>query len=489
MLKYILKRLILIPLTLFAIISINFIILNAAPGDVIEDQSVDSFGDAGKSDKIRTYKGPDRYLQFREHYGLTLPIFFNTRPAISHAQVKSGIEKIVDSVTNKQSISKLKIYWGDRAKFILPALLFEANDNTKTSVYRHVAADLFIRGAIRQGIVGPGLSPEQYAYNERVSKSNASLVKLLSEEDIGIKVDCLKEWFRKEGGLDAFPYKRFSWKTFFLETRFSRYMSRVLRLDFGTLRNDPHKTVVSEVVKRLRSSLTLSVFPMILVFILCQVFGMIMALNRNRWIDHTLNFIFLFLFSVPVFVSVPWIIDNFVINKTIPFTSIPMPYSGLQSPPEIFNQLSSLGKILDTLAHSFLPFCAVSYGAFASQSRLSRSVFLEILGEDYICAARARGVSRYDILVKHVGKNAASSLITSLASSLGAILGGALVVETLFDIDGFGKFFYQAILNRDHNVVLFSVLVGSALSLLGYLIGDICYVLLDPRVQLGGKRV
>lgn len=76
MFKYILKRLILIPLTLFAIISINFIILNAAPGDVIEDQAVDSRGEAGKSDKIRTYKGPDRYLQFREHYGLTLPIFF-----------------------------------------------------------------------------------------------------------------------------------------------------------------------------------------------------------------------------------------------------------------------------------------------------------------------------------------------------------------------------------------------------------------------------
>lgn len=75
MLRYILKRLLLIPLTLFAIISVNFVILNAAPGDLLEEHSVDAQGEAGRSDKIRTYKGPDRYLQFREHYGLTLPIF------------------------------------------------------------------------------------------------------------------------------------------------------------------------------------------------------------------------------------------------------------------------------------------------------------------------------------------------------------------------------------------------------------------------------
>lgn len=75
MLRYILKRLCLIPLTLFAIISVNFVILNAAPGDLLEEHSVDAQGEAGRSDKIRTYKGPDRYLQFREHYGLTLPIF------------------------------------------------------------------------------------------------------------------------------------------------------------------------------------------------------------------------------------------------------------------------------------------------------------------------------------------------------------------------------------------------------------------------------
>ena len=261
------------------------------------------------------------------------------------------------------------------------------------------------------------------------------------------------------------------------------------KLDFGTLRNDCHKTVVSEVIKRLGSSLILSLLPMIVVFILCQVFGMIMAIHKNRWVDHLLNFLFLILFSIPVFVAVPWIIDNFVLNKTVPFTSISMPYSGLCSSPEAFREMTSMEKLVDIVLHSFLPFCAVSYGAFAAQSRLSRAVFLEVLGEDYIPALRARGISQYDILVRHVGKNSAATLITSLASSLSALLGGALVVETLFDIDGFGKFFYQAILNRDHNVVMFSVIMGSVISLIGYLIGDICYVLLDPRVQLEEREV
>ncbi|WP_201456631.1 ABC transporter permease [Chlamydia sp. 17-3921] len=494
MFKYILKRLILIPLTLFAIISINFVILNLAPGDIIEDQSVDARGEAGKSDKIRTYKGPDRYLQFREHYGLTLPIFFNSRPKLSHEKIKAGVEELVQSSQNKsskgKSFSKLKVLWGDRAKFIMPILLFEASNPSQEIVYRHVAADLFIRGGIRQGIVGANLSSKQREYNQEISESNALLVKQLSEEDIEAKILVLKQWFKDQGGIEAFSYNiKRTWQTFFFETRFSRYISRIIKLDFGTLRNDSHKTVISEVAKRLQCSLTLSILPMIVGFVLCQIFGMIMALKRNHWLDHSLNFIFLILFSIPVFVAVPWILETFVINRTIPFTSIPMPYSGLRSPSEIFNELSSFGRLLDIIAHGFLPFCAVSYGAFAAQSRLSRSIFLEILSQDYICAAKARGISQSNIIVKHVGKNAAAALVTSLASSLGTLLGGALVVETLFDIDGFGKFFYQAILNRDHNVVLFSVLLGSALSLVGYLLGDIFYVVLDPRVQFEGKKI
>ncbi|WP_213318713.1 ABC transporter permease [Chlamydiifrater volucris] len=504
MFRYILKRLLFFPITLFSIILVNFVILNLAPGDVLEDKAIDGSGEAGKSEKIRVCKGPDRYLQFREHYGLTLPILFNARPSISLKQVQAGIHSIIDAVEASKggpekkhkgdSLSKLRVFWGDRAKFIMPILLFEASNSSASLLYRNIAADLFIRGGLRQGITGPGLSPEQKARNKEIAESNTKLVSLLSKgqdtlEDLEFKVSDLKQWFTDQGGIEAFSYNsKQKWKVFFFETRFSGYLSRVLKLDFGTMRNDPNRTVLAEVFSRIQCSIVLSVMPLIVVFVLCQIFGMIMAINRNRWIDHVLNVVFLVLFSVPVFVAVPWIIDKFVINKNIPFTNIPMPYSGLKSSPDVFSGLTSLGKVLDVVTHCFLPFLAVSYWALAAQSRLSRSVFLEILNQDYIRSAYARGISNVEIYVKHVGRNAAASLVTSLASSLGSILGGALVVETLFNIDGFGKFFYQAILNRDHNVVLFSVLAGSTLSLLGYLIGDIAYAFLDPRVQFDKAR-
>ena len=88
------------------------------------------------------------------------------------------------------------------------------------------------------------------------------------------------------------------------------------------------------------------------------------------------------------------------------------------------------------------------------------------------------------ILFKHVGRNAGVTIVTSLAGSLGIVLGGSLIVETLFDINGFGKFFYEAVLNRDYNVIMFSALAGSFLSLIGYLAADLAYMWLDPRITL-----
>lgn len=477
---YLLRRLLLLPLTLFAIILVNFIILNLAPGEPSNQVSVNATGEAVRSTDSGGGANETQYLLFREHYGLTLPILFNTWPKLKIETIQTGIAALSTEKKkmNVQSYHALKTLWGDRARFIMPQLLKEALDPTQPFASRQVAANLFVRGGIQQGFVGPTLTPVERQQNQRIAESNLLLNELrIQDSDTPIlmdkKIAKLDLWLKQN---PSFAEEKSSLKTLFTETRLSRYLSRVLTLDFGTLRNDANKTVISEVGKRLKYSLTLAVIPMILTFCLCQLFGMIMAINQNRWLDYSLNIAFLILFAIPVFIAAPFLIEKFA----LPFA---LPFSGFHSGAEIYDSLTSSKRLFDTMLHLFLPLIAIMYGTLAVQARLSRTAFLEVLKQDYVRTARAKGLSWSAVLVKHVGRNGAITIVTSLAASLGVILGGSLIIETLFEINGFGKFFYEAIINRDYNVVLFSAFAGSLLTLVGYLCADILYTLLDPRIN------
>jgi peptide/nickel transport system permease protein len=223
---------------------------------------------------------------------------------------------------------------------------------------------------------------------------------------------------------------------------------------------------------------------MFITFALCQVFGFTMAYMQHRWPDYSLSVFFLTLYALPIFVVAPFLIEKVAINGYFPFTNTPIPVSGFTSPESIYGGLNSYQRLLDVLQHIALPLLAILYGSLASETRLSRTAVLEVLRQDYVRTARAKGVPPLTILYKHVGRNAAITIVTSLAGSLGVVLGGSLIVETLFEIDGFGKFFYDAIVNRDYNVIMFSSLAGSLLALTGYLMADISYTVLDPRLSL-----
>lgn len=499
MFAYIIRRLLLIPITLFSIILVNFIIINLAPGDPVSitERSQDG-GLTKKSDSAVAFGSDSRYLQFREHYGLTLPIIFNTWPWISLNTVEQQLWQIENrryGPDDKEEISvkdydQLRIRFGDQSRFIMPHLLRIIESPETDPKLRMLASKFFARGGMRQGFVSANLTEEQRAANKKIAADNLFLMNQIltpedSPENLREKIANMQTWYNENKVQYVFePSFGQKIKMFFIETRFSRYFSRVLTLDFGTLRNDNNKYVINEVTSRFKYSLTLSIIPMIVTFFLCQIFGFLMAYYQKGFIDISLNFFFLILFAIPVFVVGPFLIEKVALNNTFPFTNIPIPISGFTSPDSIYSQMTSKERLFDTLQHILLPLIAVFYGGFAAESRLSRTAVLEVLRQDYVRTAYAKGVPKSTVMVKHVGRNAAITIVTSIAGSLGIILGGSLIVETLFEINGFGKFFYDAIINRDYNVIMFSALAGSFLTLAGYLVADIAYTLLDPRVTL-----
>jgi peptide/nickel transport system permease protein len=495
---YALRRLMLLPFTLFCIILINFTIINLAPGDPISYAEISQGTATRREDRSFAFSSDERYLLFREFYGLTLPILFNTWPWLSEENVRETLWELVHRRSSPQDqkefttkeYDELRIKFGDQSRFIMPHLLSIMESPQTSPEMKRMAAHFFVRGGSRPGFIGPKLTPEQKTWNRRITEDHQLLRSLLwppaaGQEEVNQHIKQIREWFESNSQTYGFqPSFKEKISIFFFETRFIRYMSRILRLDFGTLRNDSTKTVISEVVKRFKYSLTLSILPMFITFGICQLFGLLMAYYHHRWPDYLFNLSFLVLYAIPIFVVAPLLIETVALHNYFPFTNTPIPISGFTSPDRIYNQQVSYQRLLDVFQHIALPLLAIMYGSLAAEARLSRTAVLEVMKHDYVRTAHAKGLPRSMVLFKHVGRNAGVTIITSLAGSLGIVLGGSLIVETLFEINGFGKFFYDAVLNRDYNVIMFSALAGSFLSLCGYLIADLAYMWLDPRITL-----
>ena len=141
------------------------------------------------------------------------------------------------------------------------------------------------------------------------------------------------------------------------------------------------------------------------------------------------------------------------------------------------------GFMFDRLWHLALPVICLSYGGFAFLSRLTRSAMLENLQADYARTARAKGVDESTVLWTHVFRNSLLPLITVSASLLPGLLGGSVIVESIFSIDGMGKLVVEAVKGRDRELVLSITMISGMLTLLGYLVADLMYAIADPRVS------
>jgi ABC-type dipeptide/oligopeptide/nickel transport system permease component len=264
-----------------------------------------------------------------------------------------------------------------------------------------------------------------------------------------------------------------------------------------TVRGDLGKSIqynkdVSElIIERLPVTLTLNVISAFLVYLIAIPGGMLAAARRGRWFDSAWSLVTLALYSLPVI----WIGSmmlgllanaqfkdgfdlGFVrINLGLPW----FPVAGLHDTRT--DRMTSLQYLGDYFWHVTLPIICLTYGGFAYLSKQMRASVLENLALDYARTARAKGLKGSTVLWRHVFRNSLLPLITIASTILPAMLGGSVIVEQIFSIQGMGQLTYTATFGRDLPVIQGVAFVASLLTLISLLIADICYTFADPRVS------
>jgi peptide/nickel transport system permease protein len=158
-----------------------------------------------------------------------------------------------------------------------------------------------------------------------------------------------------------------------------------------------------------------------------------------------------------------------------------LPISGIRS--IYFEELSAWEKMADYARHLVLPILLSSLTSLAFLSRITRQNMLEVIKQDYITTARAKGCTENAVVYHHALRNALLPIVTIIGLSVPSLIGGSVIFETVFSIPGMGMLFYESVMSRDYPLVMGILVIGAALTLLGNLLSDVSYALADPRIR------
>ncbi len=256
--------------------------------------------------------------------------------------------------------------------------------------------------------------------------------------------------------------------------QYFNWLKRLTRLDFGKSFKDD-RPVSKKIFERLPATLLLNISSLLLIFSLALPIGIYSAIKQNSLFDKGMT-VFVFLgFSIPTFWLALLLMILFGIKLGI------LPISGLRSLN--WDDLSFFARIWDTVKHLILPVFVSGFTGLAGLSRYSRASMLEVIHQDYIRTARAKGLPEKEVIFKHALRNALIPVVTILGLSLPDLIGGSFIFETIFSYPGMGRLGYEAIMARDYPVVMGVGTIAAFLTLLGNFLADIIYAYVDPRIR------
>jgi peptide/nickel transport system permease protein len=265
--------------------------------------------------------------------------------------------------------------------------------------------------------------------------------------------------------------------------QYGMWLKRVVKLDFGNSFSTDRRPVIEKIWdtkqrlidRRLFITFFINVLSMFFIFIIAIPIGISSATHQHSTFDKISTVFWFIGFAMPSFWFALLLMMFFGVYLDW------LPISGFKSMN--YEALSLPGQIWDRTRHLILPVFVSSFGGVAGFSRYMRSSMLEIIRQDYITTARAKGLSETTVIYKHALRNALLSIITLLGLSVPGLIGGSVIFENIFGIPGMGQLFYMSVMTRDYPLVMGILTIGAMLTLIGNLLADIGYMVADPRIR------
>jgi peptide/nickel transport system permease protein len=256
------------------------------------------------------------------------------------------------------------------------------------------------------------------------------------------------------------------------------WLTNLLRGDLGDSLSRPSR-VVDIIGQRIGPTLMLEVTALSLTYMLAIPIGLYATARSGRLDERIVSTFLYMLYSLPVFVAALLLQVLFAIQ--LRGTAFDLPLFGMTS--DNFDELSFGGKVSDLFQHALLPVVCFTYGSLAYYSRFIRANMQEVIRQDYIRTARAKGVGPVRVLLHHAFRNTLIPLVTMIGLTLPVLLSGSIILEQIFSWPGMGKLFFESIRERDYPTMMGLVLMFSVLTLLGQMLADFLYAVVDPRVS------
>jgi len=261
-----------------------------------------------------------------------------------------------------------------------------------------------------------------------------------------------------------------------LHLQYVDWVKRLVKLDLGESFSQDHRPVKDKIFERIPITLTIEALSLVFILLVAVPLGVYSAARQYSLFDKISTVVVFVGFATPTF----WLALLLMILFGVELGWLPI--SGIRSLDH--DGLSMAGKLVDYARHLAMPIFVSAFGGLAGISRYMRSNMLEVIRQDYITTARAKGLPERVVVYRHALRNALLPVVTILGLSVPGLIGGSVIFESIYAIPGMGLLFYQSVLARDYPVIMGILVIGAFLTLLGNVLADVSYALVDPRIRV-----